>query len=820
MAESFRQHDDSTREAGHGARGAGETSVEKGGQAEELARKTEELDRKAAEFEVLHRVSSAFTSTLDLEEIYDIALRTMDELFEFHHANILLAEPGGETLAVVASQGYENQAVGGRVRVGTGVIGIVAEKRRMLHVGNLGQKRAYAAAQRHEMMKSGRGAEVGDTVPVPGLASAESQIAIPLMIRDELIGVFSIESPVRRTFSEQDQWLVAIVANQIASAIHNARLYEERALTAAALQAANASLEKRVAERTAELERELSVAEALLSQARSRVEGALLGESPAVCQLREAISRSAASVGPLLLVGPPGAGKEAVAHAVHSASGRRGAFIFVSCPELRSLPRHAGNDNAPAPSSEFLLLAEKFDLASGGVLFLDAVEGMPVEFQNALRELLQKQHTYPADSAAPRDVRVIASTTRDWRRDAEGRAGPLYQLLSATRINVPALADRRQDISVLVDHFLYRQARTLGKVVDGISPESMQRLEAYAWPGNIRELRSVLERAILVSRGTVLEVEEELLDAGLAAGSYRLVTPLGAGGMGEVWLARHRLLARPAAVKLIRHDVSYGDTDEDLLRRFQREARVTSGLRSPHTVQLYDFGVSDTGSFYYVMEFLEGFDLQHIVKSFGPQPWQRVIVFLHQACLSLSEAHALGLVHRDIKPANLFVTTLGSEYDYLKVLDFGIVKDRPGSEATAVSARDMLQGTPAFMAPERVVGERDIDGRSDLYSLACTAYWALTGEHVFKANSPAQLIMHHVQTPPTRPSMVSELHIPHDLEEILMRCLEKDPARRPDSAAALDQELRRVRVDEPWTQQSARSWWEAHAPDVAVRDRR
>ena len=190
----------------------------------------------------------------------------MDELFEFHHAIILLVEPGGETLRVVASRGYENQAVGGRVRIGTGVIGIVAQKRKMLHVSNLGQQRAYAAAQRRQMMKAGRGEELGDAVPVPGLPNAESQIAIPLLIRDELIGVFSIESPVQHTFSEHDRGLVSIVANQIASAIHNARLYEERRRAAEALQAANASLEARVAERTAALERELRVAEELLSE--------------------------------------------------------------------------------------------------------------------------------------------------------------------------------------------------------------------------------------------------------------------------------------------------------------------------------------------------------------------------------------------------------------------------------------------------------------------------------------------------------------------------------------------------------------------------
>ena len=220
---------------------------------------------------------------------------------------------------------------------------MVAQKRRVMHVNNLGQQRAYAAAQRREMERSGRQAQLGEATPVPGLANAESQIAIPLLIRDDLIGVFSIESPVSRSFGEHERDLVSIVANQIASAIHNARLYEQRRLAAAALQEANASLEARVAERTAALERELRVAQTLLSEARSRVEGPLLGDSVAVRALRDAIARQASVTAPLLLTGPAGSGKEAVARAVHDASGRTGAFIFVSCAELNTQYRHAGD---------------------------------------------------------------------------------------------------------------------------------------------------------------------------------------------------------------------------------------------------------------------------------------------------------------------------------------------------------------------------------------------------------------------------------------------------------------------------------------------
>jgi eukaryotic-like serine/threonine-protein kinase len=364
-----------------------------------------------------------------------------------------------------------------------------------------------------------------------------------------------------------------------------------------------------------------------------------------------------------------------------------------------------------------------------------------------------------------------------------------------------------------VDHFVRAQARHLGKSILGVSEESLQQLRAYRWPGNVRELQSVIERAALVARHPVIEIDADALSEGLAAGSYRLIERIGSGGMGEVWLGKHQMLARPAAVKLIRSEVRSGPEHEKLLRRFQREAQVTAGLRSPHTVQLYDFGMNDSGEFYYVMELLNGLDLAKIVQRFGPQPAERVILFLRQACRSLAEAHAQGLVHRDIKPANLFVTRLGSEYDYVKVLDFGMVKGELGEDATQLSAQGIVHGTPAFMAPELVTGETAVDGRADLYSLACTAYQALTGRQVFQATGPTQMLLHHVQSAPRPPSEGSPLPIPPELDALVMQCLEKAPANRPASALDLDAALAQV-PGEPWTQERARAWWQRHAPDL------
>jgi transcriptional regulator with GAF, ATPase, and Fis domain len=769
------------------------------------AERVTDLARKTAEVRILQRVSADINSTLDLDEICDVALRTMDELFEFHHANILLLEPDNTTLKVVASRGYEGQAVGGRVQVGTGVIGMVARKRQMMHVNNLGHQRAYAAAQRREMEKAGR--QLGDTVPVPGLPNAESQIAIPLLIRDDLIGVFSIESPRPRSFGEHERDLVSIIANQIASAINNARLYEAQRLAATALEEANVSLEARVMERTAALERELRVAQALLNEARTRVEGPLLGDSAAVRGLREAVARQARSLEPLLLTGAAGSGKEAAARAVHDASGRTGAFIFVNCAEITTQYRH-GAEAATPHKPEESLIGSRFELGSGGTVFLDAVHELPPDLQRALDDRLEHARSRPLD------LRLIASTTHDMRVAPPGAFAPLFQRLAANRVSVPPLIDRREDIPTLVDHFVRRHARRLGKVIDDVSLESMRRLEAYTWPGNIRELAAVLERAVLVCKSTVLEVDAEQLNEALTVGSYRLVSPLGSGGMGEIWLARHRLLVRPAAVKLIRHDIAPGAAREQFVRRFEREAHVTAGLRSPHTVQLYDFGVTDSGSFYYVMEYLDGLDLHRVVNRFGPQPAERVISFLRQACRSLAEAHQRGLVHRDIKPANVFVTRLGTEYDYVKVLDFGVVKEQSGPDATMLTNSGMVQGTPAFMPPEIVMGEQRIDGRADLYSLACTAYWALTAHTLFEANTPAQMLLQHVQTPPVPPSKKSELPIPKPLEAILMKCLEKDPASRPSSALELESHLANVVCEAAWTNERAQEWWQAHAPDV------
>ena len=298
-------------------------------------------------------------------------------------------------------------------------------------------------------------------------------------------------------------------------------------------------------------------------------------------------------------------------------------------------------------------------------------------------------------------------------------------------------------------------------------------------------------------------------------GSYRLTERLGKGGMGEVWRATHRLLARPAAIKLLHPSARDAPDGEMAMRRFEREAQVTSQLRSPHTVELWDFGVAGDGRFYYVMELLEGLDLDALVKRHGPVSAERAIFLLRQVCHSLAEAEGHGLVHRDIKPANILVCRYGGEHDFVKVLDFGIVKVTHATAQEAMATQtNVLRGTPAFIAPEQVLSANDIDGRADIYSLGCVASWLLTGDLVFRGDTPIAVMMHHAHTAPVPVSQRSELAIPPELDQLILSCLEKDPARRPQSARELSRRLAGIAVTEPWSEERAESWWLRHEPDA------
>lgn len=313
--------------------------------------------------------------------------------------------------------------------------------------------------------------------------------------------------------------------------------------------------------------------------------------------------------------------------------------------------------------------------------------------------------------------------------------------------------------------------------------------------------------AVVISRvvsrlGDQVSREREL-------GSYRLGELLGRGGMGEVYRATHRLLARPAAIKLIRPEVlamSGEESAQNAMARFRREAEAAAALRSPHTVELYDFGVAEDDTLYFVMELLEGMDLETLVRTHGPVPAPRAAHVLAQVCDSLAEAHAGGQVHRDIKPANIHIGRLGLEQDFVKVLDFGLVKSFAGTTVDSLAtAAGSVPGTPAYMAPEMVLGGA-VDGRSDLYALGCVAYYLLTGRLVFEAENGLQAIVKHINDAPIPPSERTGVPLPRDLEEVVLACLAKRPADRPGSAAQLSRRLRSLAL-EPWTQDDAVRWW-------------
>ncbi|HET7291401.1 MAG TPA: serine/threonine-protein kinase [Vicinamibacteria bacterium] len=342
----------------------------------------------------------------------------------------------------------------------------------------------------------------------------------------------------------------------------------------------------------------------------------------------------------------------------------------------------------------------------------------------------------------------------------------------------------------------YRIGLTLGNRAAPVPVVLMNALENY------------IAAALAMFATVIIQRLQEL-------GCYHLEEKLDHGGMGEIWRARHRMLARPVAVKLIRPELLGLKTPAEaaaLVGRFQREAEATAALQSPHSVALHDFGVTPDGVFYYVMDLLEGLDLESLVKRFGAVPPARAVHLLIQACDSLAEAHSVGLIHRDVKPANIIACRWGLKWDFVKVLDFGLVKRtwRMG-EDDHLTTEGVITGTPAFMAPEAALGGRSLDARVDLYGLGCVAYWLLTGERVFAGRTPVEVLFHHVKTPPVPPSKRSDQPIPAQLEELVLACLAKEPEERPASAEWLSGRLSECEIGSPWTAERAREWWESNA---------
>ncbi len=285
-------------------------------------------------------------------------------------------------------------------------------------------------------------------------------------------------------------------------------------------------------------------------------------------------------------------------------------------------------------------------------------------------------------------------------------------------------------------------------------------------------------------------------------GQYRLRWKLGAGGMGEVHLAEHVLLRRPCAVKLIRPD-RVGDPQA--LVRFEREVQLTATLTHPNTVQVFDYGRADDGTFYYAMEYLPGRNLDELVTAAGPLPPGRAVYLLRQVCGALAEAHAAGLVHRDIKPSNVIACERGGAFDVAKLLDFGLVRsERPGFGRGDATAEGSIAGTPAYMSPEQAAGEARPDARSDIYGLGALAYFLLTGAPPFANRSMIKMIAAHLNETPAPPTGA-----PPDRADIVMRCLAKQPADRFADVREMDRALAACACAADWTDDDAATWWKA-----------
>jgi eukaryotic-like serine/threonine-protein kinase len=311
-----------------------------------------------------------------------------------------------------------------------------------------------------------------------------------------------------------------------------------------------------------------------------------------------------------------------------------------------------------------------------------------------------------------------------------------------------------------------------------------------------------------VASHTIFGLRREVQQAKVL-GQYTLESKIGEGGMGQVWRASHALLRRPTAIKLL----PPGRMGEKAIQRFEREVQLTARLSDPHTVAIYDYGRTREGIFYYAMELLSGIDLERLVEEHGPQPAGRVVHVLSQVLSALAEAHDLGLVHRDIKPANILLSPRQGDHEFVKVLDFGLVKTiETEREQVGLTAVNTITGTPLYMSPEAIQAPESVDARTDLYALGAVAWFLLVGRPPFEGRTIVEVCGHQLHTPPLRPSVALGQPVPRDLEDIVLSCLEKRAEDRPQSARALRKQLLACSATAEWTADAAIQWWSKREP--------
>jgi len=378
----------------------------------------------------------------------------------------------------------------------------------------------------------------------------------------------------------------------------------------------------------------------------------------------------------------------------------------------------------------------------------------------------------------------------------------LTQVLFARAALVPSTASRTAAIGaafilpvLIADYFVF----TYGPTPVWLQPAESVVGMAAAWAILIVALSAVTSRVIYGLRRKV--------EQAMQLGQYTVERLIGRGGMGAVYLARHSLLRRPTALKVLESEAA-GD---EAIARFEREVQTTSELTHPHTVAIYDYGRTPDACFYYAMEYLDGFDLDALVAVDGPQPPGRVVHILKQVCGALAEAHSRSLVHRDIKPANIMLCERGRRPDYVKVLDFGLVRaEEPGP---GLSREHLVRGTPLYMAPESITSPAQVGAGADIYAVGAVAYFLLTGRPPFEGGSAMEVMARQLRDVPESPSARSGRDLPAQLEALVLQCLEKQPARRPASMDELGAAIEAVPV-EPWTEAAARAWWRDRAQTV------
>jgi len=401
---------------------------------------------------------------------------------------------------------------------------------------------------------------------------------------------------------------------------------------------------------------------------------------------------------------------------------------------------------------------------------------------------------------------------------ADGASLPLTRLVSTALARGPV----DDATTVLLEPYRnYRGAEVIGAwrwlpEYDLVLAAEMETVEAYAPLRHLNTTMGILLGLLVVSvgggllatfkvarlRGRVHELKQ--------LGQYHILEPIGEGGMGKVYLAEHAALKRRTAIKFLSAEFQ----SQEAVARFELEAKVSSQLTHPNTIEIYDYGRTDDGVFYYVMEYVDGLSLAELVSRYGPVPAGRAVHLLVQVCGSLKEAHAQGVVHRDIKPMNVMVCCRGGLCDVVKVLDFGLAKLSDSVELTKPAH---VGGTLMYMAPERLTSPRSVDARADIYSLGGVAYYLLTGKPPFETVHDVDLIHQVANVRPRRPSDVVEAWIPNDLERLVMECLEKPPDRRPASIDQVERRLRTVASDIDWSEDDASRWWsERDAPRMSA----